>query len=136
MDSIAQQYATSMIDIVTPVFERSILIACEYCKATGRETLTPEDVEYATKYCAMNVVGNHIGSFFPEVYDEEDDEDSLEEVCDDDCPPFIRYSGDEQKFLKVNEAHDRWNEWIPQSPVEEMLKNAINSNGSSGMDEQ
>jgi len=73
MDSIAQQYATSMIDIVTPVFERSILIACEYCKATGRETLTPEDVEYATKYCAMNVVGNHIGSFFPEVYDEEDD---------------------------------------------------------------
>jgi hypothetical protein len=36
----------------------------------------------------------------------------------------------------VNEAYDRWDSWVPQSPAEEMLKNAINSNGPGGMDEQ
>src|SRR5210317_2131189 len=134
-----QQYITSMIDIMTPVLEKSMLIACEYCKATGRDTVTAEDVEYATKYCAMNTVGDHIGSFFPEIYDnqeEDDDDDSLEEVNDDECPPFIRYSGDDSRFIRVNEAYDHWNDWIPQSPAEEMLKNAVNSNGPRGMDEQ
>jgi hypothetical protein len=28
----------------------------------------------------------------------------------------------------MNEAYDRWDSWVPQSPTEEMLKNAINSN--------
>ena len=61
-----QQYITSMIDIMTPVLERSMLIACEYCKATGRDTVPAEDVEYDTKYRSMNTVGDHIGSLLPE----------------------------------------------------------------------
>ena len=133
-DAMAQQYMQSMIDIMTPVLEKSMLVACEYCKACGREVLTAQDVEYATKYCAMNSVGVHIGSILPDV-DMDGDDDSIEEVDDDDCPPFTRYSGDDPTFVSVNEAYDRWDSWIPQSPVEEMLKNAINSNGPGGMDE-
>jgi len=136
-DAMATQYVNTMIDIMTPVLERSMILACEYCKACGREVVTAQDVEYATKFCAMNAVGVHIGSMFPDVHvDDTEDDDSIEEVDDDECPPFTRYSGDDPSFVKVNEAYDRWDSWVPQSPAEEMLKNAINSNGTGGMDEQ
>tara|TARA_B110000305_G_scaffold143264_1_gene159414 strand:- start:136 stop:540 length:405 start_codon:yes stop_codon:yes gene_type:complete len=133
---LADQYMTTMIDIMTPVLEKSMLIACEYCKACGRDTITSQDVEYAMKFCAMNKVGEDIGSLFPDIYsDNSDDEDSIEEVDEDECIPFTRYSGDDPMVLKINEAYDRWDEWVPQSPAEEMLKNAVNSNGPGGMDE-
>jgi len=49
----------------------------------------------------------------------------------------VRYSGEDPTFRQMNEACDRWDTWVPQSPVEEMLKNAINSNeyiGAGGLD--
>jgi len=131
--------ANALIDILTPVLEKSMILACDYSKACGRDTVTGEDMEYAIKYCVMYTVGENIGSIFPDIYDENDssDEDVVEEIDPDECPVFERYSGNEPIFNKVNEAYDRWNEWKPQSPVEEMLKNAINSNeyiGSRGVD--
>jgi len=125
-----------MMNIVTPVLEKSMVLACEYSKACGRDIVLPEDIEYASRYCAMYTVGNDIGSIFPEIYNDQDDdeEDEIEEVDDADCPPFTRYSGGDLKFIHINEAYDRWDSWQPQNPTEVMLKNAINSNGPSGMD--
>jgi hypothetical protein len=40
--------------------------------------------------------------------------------------------------MKINEAYDAWEGWNPTNPSEEMIKNAIDSNGhitSSGMDD-
>ena len=126
---IVDQFVNTMIDILMPVMERSMLLAAEYCKACGRDTILSEDMQYAIKYCAMNTVGQDIGSLFPEIYDEEDeDEDDIEEVAEEDCPPFERYSGHDERFLSMNQAYDRWDSWVPQSPTEQMLKNAINSN--------
>ena len=131
----------ALIGILLPVIERSVVLAAQYSKACGRDTILPEDMEYAIKYCAMYTVGQNIGSLFPEVYDEEDseeEEEDFEEVEPDECPQFERYSGEDQLFTQMNDAYDRWENWVPQSPVEEMLKNAINSNeyiGSGGMDE-
>jgi hypothetical protein len=136
-DNMAEQYITTMMNIVTPVLEKSMVLACEYAKVCGRDIVLPEDIEYASKYCAMYTVGEDIGSIFPEIYndqDEEDEEDEIEEVDDADCPPFARYSGTEERFKRINEAYDRWDSWQPQNPTEVMLKNAINSNGPSGMD--
>ena len=136
-DNMAEQYISTMMNIVTPVLEKSMVLACEYSKACGRDIVLPEDIEYASKYCAMYTVGEDIGSIFPEIYndqDEEDEEDEIEEVDDADCPPFARYSGTEERFKRINEAHDRWDSWQPHNPTEVMLKNAINSNGPSGMD--
>lgn len=136
-DNMAEQYISTMMNIVTPVLEKSMVLACEYSKACGRDILLPEDIEYASKYCAMYTVGEDIGSIFPEIYndqDEEDEEDEIKEVDDADCPPFARYSGTEERFKRINEAYDRWDSWQPQNPTEVMLKNAINSNGPSGMD--
>ena len=113
-----------------PVMEKSMLLAAEYSKACGRDTVLSEDMEYAMKYCAMYTVGQDIGSLFPEIYDEEEsDDEDIEEVAEEDCPPFERYSGQEERFILMNQAHDRWESWIPQNPTEAMLKNAINSNG-------
>ena len=79
--AMAEQYVKSMIDIMTPVMERSMILAAEYSKACGRDTVLPEDMEYAMKYSAMYTVGQDIGSLFPEIYDEEQEDDD-EEIVD------------------------------------------------------
>jgi len=79
----------------------------------------------------MHTVGQKIGTHFPDLYDEEDtdsDEDDIEVVEESD-EMFERYSGEDETFLKINEAYDTWDQWSPTNPTEEMLKNAINSNG-------
>ena len=133
--------ANALIGILTPVLEKSMLFACEYSKACGRDAVTGEDMEYAIKYCAMHKVGESIGSMFPDIYEDQEDssdEESVEELSPEDCPVFERYSGEDPTFKAMNDAYDRWDEWQPQSPVEEMLKNAINSNeyiGAGGLDD-
>jgi histone H3/H4 len=130
---MAEEYVKSMIDILLPVMEKGMLFAVEYSKACGRDVVLPEDMEYAIKYCAMYTVGQDIGTLFPDIYDEEEsDEDDIEDVPDEDCPPFERYTGDDERFILMNQAYDRWESWIPQNPTERMLKNAINSNEHLG----
>lgn len=127
--ALVESYITSMVDIVQPVMEQSVVLAAEYCRACGRDVVLPEDMEYAMKYCAMHLVGRTIGSIAPEVYesgDEDDDEDDEDE--DEEEPPFERYSGDDPKYTGMNEAYDGWHAWEPQNPTEHLLKNAINSN--------
>lgn len=125
--ALMESYVKSMIDIIQPVMEQSVVLAAEYSKACGRDVVLPEDMEYALKYCAMNLVGRTIGSIAPEVYETDDDSED-EEVDEEDCPQFERYSGDDPKYLSINDAYDGWNDWIPQNPTEQLLKNTINSN--------
>jgi len=131
-----ESHLKTLIDIVTPVVEKAIMLSCEYAKACGRDAVLSRDFEYAAKYCAMRTVGLQIGSHFPEIYnDEDEDEDEDEDdlmVIDDDSVEFVRYSGDDPAFMAINEAYDSWDSWQPQSPIEELLKNAINSNEHCG----
>jgi hypothetical protein len=50
-DTQATNYMNTMIDIMMPVMENSMVLAAEYCKACGRDVILPEDMEYASKYC-------------------------------------------------------------------------------------
>ena len=119
----------AITDILIPVLEKSMLLACKYCRACGRDVVLSQDVEYAAKYCAMNTVGQDIGMSIIDDEDEDEDEDdedsSVESVDAEDCPLFVRYEGTDPMMQAVNEAHDRWNAWEPTNPVEIMLKNAI-----------
>lgn len=129
--AMSERYIAGMMDILLPVMEKSMIFAAEYCKACGRDTLLPEDIEYATKYCAMYTVGQDIGTLFPELYNEEEldeDGDEIEEISQEECPEFVRYSGTDERFILMNQAYDRWDSWVPQNPTEQLLKNAINSN--------
>lgn len=128
-DNLSSQMVQSAIDIVTPVLENAVVLSGQYAKACGRNIILAKDVEYCMKYCAMNTVGDRIGSYFPEIYteDESDDEENIE-VVDDEDHKFEPYSGDDDKFKRINDAYDAWESWKPTNPSEEMIKNAIDSN--------
>jgi len=124
---VTNSYIQSAMDIMVPVMERSIVLAGHYTKACGRNTILPGDLEYAMKYCAIHTVGLSLGSILSdEDSDEDEDEDSDSE--EEEEPLFVRYTGDDPTFLQVNDAYDRWNDWVPQNPTEQLLKNAIDSN--------
>jgi histone H3/H4 len=134
--NLIEQIQESAINIIQPVLERSMILAAEYAKACGRDIVLGEDVEYAMKYCAMNEVGKKLGTYFPDIDEEECSDEEIEEYED---VPFTRYSGREYKFVKMNMAYDNWNTWEPKNPSERILKNAIDSNehiSSRGMDEE
>jgi len=125
--------AEALVNIITPVLEKSLLLACKYCHACGRQTVLARDVEYASKYCAMNTVGQDVGSVLnlEDDDEDEDDDESLETV--DDCEDeFTRYEGDDPLLQAVNAAYDAWDAWEPTIPVEIMLKNAIDGGAGVG----
>ena len=127
---LLEQFQQTAIDVVQPVMEQAIVCAAEYAKACGRDIILSKDVEYAMKYCAMNEVGKKTGSHFPEIYDEsesDEDEDELE-IEDEEDIEFVRYTGREYKYVKMNMSYDNWDTWVPKNPTEQMLKNAIDSN--------
>jgi hypothetical protein len=127
--SYAQNMVDTSIQMLLPVFEQSIVLAGDYCKACKRDFITSMDLKYAMRYCAQHVVGRVQGSLYPEVYDadsdsDHDSDDSLEIVQEDE-DSFTRYEGHDLFFVKMNDAFDGWTAWEPQSPIEIMLKNAI-----------
>lgn len=128
-NGLENQYMKSVVDILTPVIEQSVVLAAQYAKACGRDIVLPKDFEYASKYCAMHKVGQKIGSYFPEIYEDEDEDEADDiEIVDDDDIEFVPYSGDDELMKAITDAQAQWETWHPQSPIEEMLKNTINSN--------
>ncbi len=122
-----------MEDIFIPVVEASMIYACHYCKASGRSTITAADVEYGLKYAARNTVGKHLGTHFPELYDENSDSDSDISIVDDTDEPFTRYQGTEKLYVDMNECFDTWDEWVPEIPAEKIIKNAIDTQKDGGL---
>jgi hypothetical protein len=111
------------IELLKPVLEGSMIIATHYAQKCGRNTITAKDVQYGLKYAARHVAGRITETMFPEIYE---GSDSVEEVSDDD-EPFTRYEGLDEYCLQVNHAVDTWDEWEPESPLEEYIKRAIDS---------
>ena len=124
------QIIDSAVNIVLPVMESAMVLAAEYSKACNRTFVTSMDMKYALRYCAINVTGRQIGSLFPEIYEKESDSDEDDdlEIVEESEADFTRYEGDNELYSRVNEAYDAWDEWDPHSPVEKMLKDAVNKN--------
>jgi hypothetical protein len=129
----AEDYMVAMVDIVMPVLEQSVILAGEYAKACGRDVILSEDVEYASKYCAMHKVGQVTGSLFPDVYSDSDSgEEDVVTVPENELPTFVRYTGNNPRFIQMNQAYDNWHTWEPRNPAEQILKNAISKNDGMG----
>lgn len=122
-----EAFLKSAIDIVTPVLESSMILAAHYTKACGRNTVTAQDVKYSMRFCARELVGKHIGTLFPELQDSDESDCSDVEEVDEDEEPFTRYEGVDPQLVAVNQAYDTWEEWNPVSPIEKLLKNAVDS---------
>ena len=107
-----EQIIEAAMNAIQPVLENAVIVAAEYCKATGRDIVTALDMEYGMKWSAMKVTGRVFGSILPEGSDDDSDGE---------------YDGEDPAFLEVNQAVRDWADWEPETPVEIMIKNAINS---------
>lgn len=113
------------MDILIPVMEAATVLGSHYAKACGRDTITGMDISYGLMYAARNVTGKQIGSLFPEIYDSSDEDEEAIEV-DETEEPFTRYEGTEELFVNMNTCADTWDSWEPSSPIETILKRAVN----------
>ena len=108
--------------------ESATVLAAHYAKACGRDIVLAEDMKYGLMYSARHVTGKQIGTLFPEIYDSEDeDEDSSDSEGEE--PEWVRYSGDDDVAVKMNECYDTWASWEPESPAERALKAAVDKMG-------
>lgn len=125
---LQESYLTTCSKLIQPVFEMATVTAAMYCKATGRSVVTSKDMEYGLKFSTRKVLGNQTESLFPEIYEETNSEtESDEDEAEDDEEPFVRYEGTDETLRCVNEMYDTWDEWEPDTPIGQMLKNAISS---------
>ena len=140
----------SAIELFLPVMESATVLAAHYSQACGRDCVVAKDMRYGMMYAARNVAGRHVGSLYPEVYDEdsgtesesegdqdsgtESDQDEEEEdsgtESDQDDPEWTEYEGTEDDMAtKMNECARTWADWIPANPTEDALKSAVDSIG-------
>jgi hypothetical protein len=122
-----ENFISSMIDMITPVMEGAMITAAHYTKACGRNTVTAVDMKYGMRYCAQNVAGKQTGTMFPELQDSDDSDESDIEEVDEDDEPFTRYSGDDELMNAINKSYDEWGTWEPYSPLEKMIKSAVDN---------
>ena len=129
------------LDIFLPVMESAVVLAAHYCKAAGRDCVQAEDMRIGLMFAARNVAGKHLGTLYPELYEEEDesrsdsdgnpDEDSDEdsgswETVSESELVWTKYEGTEDDVArKMNECAETWDAWEPETPAERALKNAV-----------
>jgi len=120
------------LDIFLPVMESAVVIAAHYAKECGRDVVLGKDMHMGMMFAARNVTGKHVGTLFPEVY-EEDSESEGSEGSDgsssaeaDECESlWTRYEGTDPQLIQVNECADTWDAWEPDTPAERALKAAV-----------
>jgi len=120
------------MDLFLPVMESATVLAAHYAKACGRDCIVASDMKYGLMYAARNVAGKHVGSLYPEAYEESDEEDEEfeEDSGSDEDPDWSEYTGTEDDMaVKMNECARTWAEWIPENPTEDALKSAVDSIG-------
>jgi len=121
-----QQILETAFNLLNPVIESAMIIAGNYAKSCGRDVVTSMDTQYAMKYCAMNLVGKHTGTLFPELQDSSESDSEEEDFVDEEDHEFTRYTGSDPLLCDVNKAVDSWDSWEPSNITESMLKDAIN----------
>ena len=123
------------MEIFLPVMESAVVLAAHYCKAAGRDCVQGEDMRIGLMFAARNVAGKHLGTLYPEAYDEGEDSDgesgSWETVSEDGESPadvWTKYEGTEDDMArKMNECAETWDAWEPDTPAERALKNAVDN---------
>jgi hypothetical protein len=129
------------MDIFLPVMESAVILAAHYCKAAGRDCVQGEDMRLGMMFAARNVAGKHLGTLYPEVYEESDSDSGEEsdsgswetvegseepETEEADEPAWTPYEGTEDEVArKMNECAETWDAWEPETPAERALKNAV-----------
>ena len=118
------------LDIFLPVMESAIVLAGYYARACGRSVVLAEDMKIGLMFSTRNVTGRQLGSLYPEVYDSGSESETETEDAQED-PEWVRYTGDDEVALRMNDCIDTWDSWEPDSPAERALKAAVNKANSN-----
>lgn len=117
-------------ELLIPVLEAATVLAAHYAQACGRDIVLAEDMSYGLMFAARNIIGKHSGSLYPELYESDsDDDESYEEDADEE---WVKYVGNDEMALKMNECVDTWASWEPENPAERALKDAVDKNSVFG----
>jgi hypothetical protein len=118
---------TAALDLFLPVMESATILAAHYAQACSRDVVTGQDMRMGLMYAARNVTGKQIGTLFPEVYNSDEDEDEDEDEDWEEVEgEWTRYEGAENDIaVKMNECADTWASWVPDTPAELAIKNAV-----------
>jgi hypothetical protein len=122
--------------ILVTLIEKSFIKAAEYCEAGNRNIVTGIDIIYALQWCAHEFFND---DKLEESFDrhleqirsthscsESEDESDVESECDSD-DEFERVEDlNNELVTKMNQYHDEWDTWIPESELQQSLKDAIN----------
>jgi hypothetical protein len=111
------------IDLFLPVMESATVLAAHYAQACGRDCIVAEDMRYGMMYAARNVAGRHVGSLYPEVYEDSEDEESEGE--DEDSGTESDPEGEEEDEdedsgteSEGDEEEEEDPEWTSYAPTE------------------
>jgi hypothetical protein len=149
-DQIDDETYSKIKIIMNKYMTNAIDYAVMYCKASGRDTLTSTDIEYALKFQAheFEITDELIEecekefasvkkTCWADVEESDDDECETGSETDDECETgsetdddeqFERCEGDQvanETIAKMNKYHDDWNEWVPQTDTHKSIKNSI-----------
>jgi hypothetical protein len=114
------------MDLFLPVMESATILAAHYAQACGRDAVTGQDMKMGLMYAARHVTGKQFGTLFPEIYEEDEDEDEDEEDWEEVEGEWTRYEGTENETaVKMNECAATWDSWVPETPAELAIKNAV-----------
>ena len=112
--------------------EKSIIFASHYAKHAGRDNLSGMDTIYSLQFLAHEFMG--LEDLEKCVKDLENSsecdsgseyESDYESDCEVDDDLFTRADNTDHICKKMNMYHDSWNEWIPESDIEILLKRNI-----------
>lgn len=127
-DELKKSVADAAMRLLTPCLEAAAILAGAYARGCGRDTVVSRDFDYALKFAARHVLGKHLESFLAEAEDEDDDADSdASLLVEEGEEVWSRYEGGDERLCLVNACAESWNEWAPETPLEEALKRAIDS---------
>jgi len=126
-------YISAGLNVFAHVMEKATEFSVLYMKECKRNTLTKEDIEYGMKYVAMHIDDINMNSELPEclqdiMNDEEEEEEEEEEEGEED--EWSRYEGDNPICQAMNHSVDTWDDWVPDTPVECLLKKSIDRTGN------
>jgi histone H3/H4 len=138
------------IEILLSLFiSNAISNASKYVTHCGRNGVSKIDINYALKYEVFEFLNNKninddiqkatedYHDYLEELDEEESDDASNAEdesfiIPDEEVDEFARINpelicdGNREFIEKFHKHYDNWDSWVPESPLDKILKNAIN----------
>ena len=132
-----------MIHVLLKIFqEDSLITAGKYAIGCGRKNVSAKDVQKALMFQAQNFFeqGQSLEDRFNEyMNNEEEEEEEGEEEGDEEGDEEGENINEEEnkEFQEVvetlNNVYEKWNTWIPDDPIQILIKKSIDNISLSGI---